>query len=437
MFPQISNLTKFVDLNPNFKLLISRIQESNDDFWLVGGCLRNFLLDLPQTDVDIACTGDPTPLARSWCAEVSGRWFWLDSKRKQSRVLLQNGLTFDFTPLRAPSITEDLQLRDFTVNALALPLDIEFPDSEFLDPLGGSNHLQLKELHSCSQRSFLDDPLRMLKGIRHAVTLDLSISEQTRREILVSAYLLDSVAGERIRDEFGKIIASDNVVSGIELLTDTGLLEVLFGPAGLDWDSRTAINEIGHLDMKIQGVCLAKERGLSKAGTSELYSIRAVYLMARLLKKYSPNDLSVLLHSRLRLSRNLQRLLVELQTEPDSGLISLASLLEGQRQQALLVEQMQPFAYEKLLYWGVCSDRLELQCVLKLQESFIAEQKVGRIPDLLSGRLIASLLNNSSNVQIGKWHSALKQAEINGEIGTTSEAEDWLKNELSFDNKEL
>ncbi len=437
MFPQILPLTKFIDLNPDLKLLIDRIQESNDDFWLVGGCLRNFLLHLPQTDIDIACAGDPTLLARSWCAEVSGRWFWLDSRRKQSRVLLQNGLTFDFTPLRAPSIIEDLQLRDFTINALALSLDIEFPTSEFLDPLCGGNHLQLKELHSCSERSFFDDPLRMLKGIRHTVTLDFSLSEQTQREIIVSAYLLGSVAGERIRDELGKILASDNAVSGIELLADTGLLEVLFGPAGKNWDRRTAVSEIDRLDVKIQEVCLAEERILSRSVTSELYSIRAVFLMAWLLKKYSPNGLSLLLHNRLRVSRNMQRLLEALQIEPDYGLISLASLLEGQRPQALLVEQMEPFAYEKLLYWGVCCDRLELRRVLKLQESFIAEEKVGRIPDLLSGSLIASLLYNSSNVQIGKWHSALKQAEINGEIGTTSEAEDWLRNELSFDNKEL
>lgn len=436
VFPATSALIQFVNQNPYLKLLLLRIQESDDDFWLVGGCLRSFLLDLPQVDIDIACSGDPTSLARSWSAKVSGRWFWLDSKRKQSRVLLQNGLTLDFTPLRAPSIIEDLQLRDFTINALALPLDTSFPDSELLDPLAGSNHLQQKHLHSCTHRSFLDDPLRMLKGIRHTVTLDLVISEETRKEIILSAHLLDNVAGERIRDELGKILDADNVVNGIELLIETGLLGAILGAPGSDWDSQGAVSEISHLSARIQEVDLVAKKRFSTVKSSELFSDRAAFLIAWLLKKYSPHDLSELLHNRLRLSRNLQRLLEELQTEPNLGLFSLATLLGGQRRQALLVEQMQPFAYEKILYWGVYCDRLKLQLALQLQGSFAAEQKLGRIPDLLNGKIIASFLNNSPNTQIGKWQYKLKQAEINGEIETVTEAENWLKQELSFDNKE-
>jgi len=436
VFSEISALTKFVNQNSDLKLLISRIQKSGNDFWLVGGCLRNFLLDLPQVDIDIACSGDPTSLARSWSVEVSGHWFWLDEKRKQSRVLLKNGLSVDFTPLRAPTIIEDLQLRDFTINALALPLDTSFPESKLLDPLAGSNHLQQKLLYSCSHRSFSDDPLRMLKGVRHAVTLDFILSDSARRKIISSAHLLVNVAGERIRDELAQILGSSHAVNGIELLIDTGLLAVIFAPVNSDWHRDTTVSEIKQLNRYIQDSSLTVEDSLSEVGISEIFSRRAIFLFARLLRNYSPHNLSDLLHNRLRLSRNLQRLLEELQIEPKLELFTLATSIDGQRRQALLVEKMEPFAYEKMLYWGVCYGHLELTKVIKLQESFTLEQQLGRIPDLINGHLITSLLKGSPNTQIGIWQSRLKQAEINDEIRNAAEAIAWLENELLFDNQE-
>ncbi len=436
MFSEISALTKFINQNTDLKLLISRIQESDNDFWLVGGCLRNFLLHLPQVDIDITCSGDPTVLTQAWAAEVSGRWFWLDSKRKQSRVLLQNGLTLDFAPLRAPSIIEDLQLRDFTINSLALPLNESFPESALIDPVSGLLHLQKKQLQISSQRSFSDDPLRMLKGIRHAVTLNFNFSVETQRQITSYAQLLTDVAGERIREELGKIFNAENVIRGIELLIVTNLLEVLLGPVGNDWDKRAAVVEIDQFNKKMYEVGLTTKEALSKFGSPELLSYRAIFLFTRLLKRYSPCDLPKLLHHRLRLNRKLQRLIIELQAEPDLEMVSLAATLEGQRLQALLVELLQPFACEKLLYWGVCSDLLTLKRVLELQASYAAEQKFGRVPDLLNGRSIAVLLEDSPNTQIGEWQSMLKLAEINSEISTITEAENWLRAKLSFDNKE-
>ncbi|MDX2479627.1 MAG: hypothetical protein QNK24_04740 [Desulfuromusa sp.] len=436
MCSEISALTAFIKHNPELTLLISNTLKSDIDFWLVGGCLRNTLLDLPQVDIDIACSGDPTVLTQAWAAEVSGDWFWLDSNRRQSRVLLQDGLTVDFSPLRAPSIIEDLQLRDFTINALALPLDKSFPNSKLLDPLGGVNHLLKKQLHSCSAQSFTDDPLRMLKGIRHAVALDFELSAETLEQIISSAHLIVNVAGERSRDELAKILNAEKNIKGIELLIDTELLGVLFGSAGRYWDRLTAVVEIKSLNKKINEVGLTAEMGMSDSEKFDLFSVRAIFLLARLLKYYSPSNLQELLHKRLRLSRYQQRLLEELQNEPAAELFSLVGTLVGQRQQALLVEQLNPFAYEKMLYWGVYGNSLTLMRILELQKSFAAVQKLGRVPDLLNGRLISSLLKDSPNTQIGVWQLKLKLAEINEEISTPVQAENWLKSKLLFDNKE-
>ncbi|MCD6187988.1 MAG: CCA tRNA nucleotidyltransferase [Desulfuromusa sp.] len=427
MFSQISSLLQFIELNPDLKSLIAKIQKCDDDFWLVGGCLRNFLLDLPQNDIDIACSADPTVLTRAWASKVSGRWFWLDEKRRQSRVLLRNGLILDFAPLRASTITKDLQLRDFTINALALPLDQSFPQSLLHDPTNGVNDLKNKQLVPCSSQSFHDDPLRMLKGIRHAVTLSFTLSANTQEQIIKSAHLLVQVAGERIRDELGKILEAENVVNGVELLIDTGVLESLLGPAGHHWDRQAAVAEIDHLNAKIEEAGLTTVADPSIEESSELFSTRAIFLLARLLDNYSPSNLTDLLHQRLRLSRHVQRVIEQLQTSPAEELFSLAATIEGQRRQALLVEQMKPFAVEKMVYWGVYGDRLTRERVEELQQSFTAEQKFGRIPDLLDGRVIAAYLGNSPNKQIAKWQQQLKLAEINGEISTDIEAEKWVE----------
>ena len=430
MLSRISNLIEFLDKNSDLKFLISRIQKSSDNYWLVGGCLRNSLLDLPQNDIDICCSGDPTLLTQTWADEVSAHWFWLDKKRQQSRVLLENGLALDFTPLRAPTIIEDLQLRDFTINALALPLDESFPKLELVDPTGGVSDLQNRRLETCSPQSFLDDPLRVLKGIRHAVTLDFTLSSATFAQTRKSAHLITNIAGERVRDELAKIFAANNIVRGVELLIDSGLLGFLFGGVGQNWNRQAAVAELEQLSVAADLTEFGIAADPTEAASSEQFSTRAVFLLARLLNRYSPANLPDLLHQRLRFSRYLKRLIEELQHPPDLELLSLALVIDGQRREALLVEQLEPFAEKKMAYWCLCGNSITLQRVEELQKSFVSEQKFGRIPDLLNGKLVASLLDGTSSTRVGEWQKKLKLAEINGEIATTGEAEKWLKSHL-------
>lgn len=437
MLPGISNLIQFLDENSDLKLLISKIQKSSDDFWLVGGCLRNSLLDLPQSDIDISCSGDPTPLIQAWANDVSAHWFWLDEKRQQSRVLLKDGLGLDFAPLRAPSIIEDLQLRDFTINALALPLDRLFPQNELIDPTGGVGDLQNRHLETCSEKSYPDDPLRMLKGIRHAVTLGFTLTPNSLAQVRSSAHLIVNSAGERIRDELAKIFAADDIARGVELLIDNGLLGFIFGSVGEGWNRQAAVAKLEYLSTTVKGTGLRSAADPAETENSEQFTSRAVFLLARLLNDYSPKDLSELLHTRLRFSRYLQRLIEELQHPPNLELLSLVTGIKGQRREALLVEQFEPFAEKKMVYWSLCDSLIMLARVEELQQSFAAEQKSGRIPDLLNGKQVAALLNGTSNVQIGEWLKKIKLAEINGEITTALEAEKWLKSKLSFDKKPI
>ncbi len=434
MFPKMSALRSFTAQHRDLDSLVSLVGTSSTNYWLVGGCLRNFLLDLPQTDIDIACSADPTPLAKKWAEDVGGSWFWLDSKRSQSRVLLSSGLEVDFNPLKASTIKKDLQLRDFTANSLALQIDNSFPESQFFDPLSGLVDIKEKRLKACSPESFSDDPLRILKGVRHAVTLGFEFDPTTWEQLCAVVPLLGDIAGERIRDELGKILSSQDVAKGVKLLHESGILQTLLGSPGSSWNIEKSLDQIAELSSVLHSY---SESDLPQFELSEQFSVRAVISFAQLLHSYSPADLPALLHDRLRFSRRLQRIFEDLQQEPAPQFFSAVEKADDERRQALLVEQLEPFSAIKMFYWGPCSNRLDLSQFKRFMASFSALQRFGRIPDLLNGKQVLAALGGIFPEQISAWQSRIKLAEINGEICTATDAENWLKNKLSFDKKPI
>ncbi|PLX88776.1 MAG: hypothetical protein C0619_12055, partial [Desulfuromonas sp.] len=144
MLYDLSNLRRYLKDNPHLTELTLAAAEAGMSCWLVGGALRDILLGRTVTDIDIATVGDPTSLARQWSKRQGGNWFWLDKERLQSRVMLGSGkfhFYFDFAPLRAASIDQDLHLRDFSINALALPLITPLIEQTLLDPMLGLQDL--------------------------------------------------------------------------------------------------------------------------------------------------------------------------------------------------------------------------------------------------------------------------------------------------------
>lgn len=432
-FPNVSALSDFFDQYSELQILLTLVENDPADYWLVGGCLRNFILNLPQTDIDIASSSDPTLLAKRWAAKTGGNWFWLDEQRHQSRVVIPDRLILDFNPLRAESIEKDQLLRDFTINSLALLLDESFPESLLLDPLNGVDHLEKKRLKSCSDESFSDDPLRILKGVRHAVTLDLEFENDTWKQLCSTSPLLSRIAGERIRDELKKILASKNVAKGLQLLDESGVLQVILGHPGSQWNSEHLASELTLLNNKLTQFSDFNLPGLESV---EQFNAREMILFTELLKEYAPENRSDILHNRLRLSRQLERVVNALSRPSDSALLQSLAVASEPRQQALLVELLNPFAALKLLYWGVCRDKFDLERLKKLIGSFNTLKFHGRIPDLLNGKQVSAALQNVSPRQIGVYQSRIKLAEINGEIFSATDAEKWLKTKLSFDNEE-
>ncbi|HEY7831886.1 MAG TPA: HD domain-containing protein [Solirubrobacteraceae bacterium] len=191
---------------------------SGQQAWLVGGSVRDRLLERSTADLDVVIDGDPAVAARALARAAGGGGaasFALSEDFGAWRVVARDGSwQIDLERMRGDTLREDLEQRDFTVNAIAEPVAGGTP----IDPLGGQCDLSERRLRMVAPQAFADDPLRVLRLVRLAVELDLSVEESTLRAAQAAAGRLPSVAGERVFMELRRIVDAPAVLRGLELM---------------------------------------------------------------------------------------------------------------------------------------------------------------------------------------------------------------------------
>jgi hypothetical protein len=192
---------------------------AGEDAWVVGGAVRDELLGRPVLDLDIACR-EPEQAARAYTRRAGGPVFPLSAHHGGWRVALAGGRTVDFTPLHGGSIEADLGTRDFTINAIAVPL----AGGEEIDPFDGRGDLERRVIRAVSPQVFDDDPLRLLRAVRLEDELGFRLDPETEALVRGRASLATRPAGERTLDELRRLSAD-----GFERLAELGLLEPLGG----------------------------------------------------------------------------------------------------------------------------------------------------------------------------------------------------------------
>ncbi len=197
--------------------------------YVVGGAVRDHLLQRPIHDLDFVITGNGIPPARAAANYLGGEFYALDEARGTGRVLLYRPdgrrLVLDFAAMRGKSLEEDQSGRDFTINSIAI--DAQDPEKVF-DPLGGAMDIRKKIIRACTQYAFEDDPLRVLRAVRLATGLGFQLTAETRTLLRESAPLLDLASGERQRDEILKILGGPKPAVSIRALEILGVLPHLF-----------------------------------------------------------------------------------------------------------------------------------------------------------------------------------------------------------------
>jgi putative nucleotidyltransferase with HDIG domain len=193
--------------------------------WIVGGALRDAIRDEAIVDLDIAVDSGERDAARAIARAAGGHAFELSERFPTWRALAPEGWQVDVAAIRGGSIEADLEGRDFTINAIALSLtDAERADTALIDPHGGVADLEARRLRAVTERSFDDDPLRLLRAVRFAVAMGLELDPATAELARRSAAEAARPAGERQFAELRAIIAGPDPLAGVGLLEDLQLI---------------------------------------------------------------------------------------------------------------------------------------------------------------------------------------------------------------------
>jgi tRNA nucleotidyltransferase/poly(A) polymerase len=205
------------------------LRQRSIEAYLVGGCVRDWLLGRSSHDVDFAVAGDAVKLSRQVADRMGAAFVVLDEERCTGRVVTRGEdgqcLFIDFARLQGDDIIADLSKRDFTVNAIAVAVEAG-TGSRVIDPYGGRRDLELGQVRAVSEVAFLDDPLRTLRAVRLAAEMEASIEQGTEKLLRRAVHLIANVSAERVRDELCKILALP-AAENLRYLDELGLLTTI------------------------------------------------------------------------------------------------------------------------------------------------------------------------------------------------------------------
>lgn len=418
--------------HPRVKVFLPRLQALNSECqcFLVGGAIRDWLLNRELSDFDFATAFDPSELARDFAAAIGGHCFFLDEQRRQMRVVVSHPtetLTFDFAPYRAATLTDDLLLRDFTINAMALPLEGPWCTENLIDPAGGRFDLEAGLLKIPSEAVLRSDPLRVVKGVRHAVELALRIDPDTLLRMTQAVPGLSQVAVERIRNEMLRIIcATCETGRCISLLLETGIGRFFWGEQfkisdGLMIRAQFRSLQFWKILEKISPEAWNSLEETVEAGLTRRMLLQWVFM----LKGLSP-DCAAETARHWRFSRQaIAR--IEAANNVSVDLWQDFKSVAMQRRPLLLwAAQFGPDPIDLLLALAICLDRTPMAAVEIILEPLtilLEGDHDFQVEDLVDGHFLKRECGLEDGREIGRILHELRRAEMYGRVTSRDEAE--------------
>lgn len=210
--------------------LLKKIETHGFKAYIVGGFVRDYLLNRPSLDVDIATSATPMDIKRIF------KDIFIPKVEYGSVTVFYHNIRFEITTFRRElsyinnrkpiefeyidDLYEDLQRRDFIINTICMN-----SDGEIIDLLNGKNDLDKKEINTVgdSYKKFAEDSLRILRAIRFATILDFKLSDEIKDAIKLTKHNLSSLSYQRKKEELNKIFSSKNARYGISLLQELEL----------------------------------------------------------------------------------------------------------------------------------------------------------------------------------------------------------------------
>jgi len=192
--------------------------------YIIGGSVRDLLLGRTPTDYDIAVTGNPEQFAEKLIAKSDGHLVRLGKPGQMIIRVISGDIIFDITSLNGTSIEDNLNKRDFTINAIAYDLYSE----GIVDCHGGLQDLADKKVRMVSKEIFKKDPVRLIRAYRIGACLNFEIEAKTATAIKSNTKLLKNIAGERIRVELFTMLGTSTSYLYLSQMAISGLLTAIF-----------------------------------------------------------------------------------------------------------------------------------------------------------------------------------------------------------------
>jgi len=252
----INQVREEIHKDPILSKLSGLSKEKRIPLFIVGGYLRDLLLGTSGKDYDFALPKDPSSFIAT-IEEVLLLHFFKVGKEERNTTtyrIIKEDISIDLTFLQGETIEEDLQRRDFTINAMAF----SFQDETLHWVEGCLEDIGKKLIRTISNHSIDQDPLRMLRAIRYLCTLDgFALDKGVREEISLKKEKILSLPGERIKTELDRILLSPRPAIGIKTLYESNLLLTLFPEfKGLE---NLGQNEHHHLDVLSHTLLMVKK----------------------------------------------------------------------------------------------------------------------------------------------------------------------------------
>ncbi len=241
-------LTMIINLNQNknlklFKIISEAAERNNQSVYIVGGYVRDLLMKRKvSTDIDFVTEQSGIELAQSVAQDIDPKLKVSVFKTYGTAMIKYKDLDLEFVGARKESYTEnsrkpeveggsledDQKRRDFTINAMAISLNKD-NFGELIDPFNGVDDLEKGILRTPLEpaQTYSDDPLRMMRAVRFASTLNFKIEENSLQAIQQEAERIKIVSMERIMVEFNKIMLSEKPSIGLRLMEQTGLMKLI------------------------------------------------------------------------------------------------------------------------------------------------------------------------------------------------------------------
>lgn len=237
-----------INLNQNknlklFKIISEAAERNNQSVYIVGGYVRDLLMNRKaSTDIDFVTEQSGIELAQNVAQDIDPKLKVSVFKTYGTAMIKYKELELEFVGARKESYTEnsrkpeveggsledDQKRRDFTINAMAISLN-KNNFGELIDPFNGIDDLEKGILRTPLEpaQTYSDDPLRMMRAVRFASTLNFKIEEESLKAIQQEAERIKIVSMERIMVEFNKIMLSEKPSIGLRLMEQTGLMKLI------------------------------------------------------------------------------------------------------------------------------------------------------------------------------------------------------------------